>query len=901
MVCDHIEIAEKGRTCEVCSIQLDARQLCPSCSRTIDELYQLQDSPGYGNSLVHVLTSLQKWAQDISAWDLIQGIVLLSKPINQRYERPEQQRIAPFIVLEGPDFSGKTFHAEAISLWLTKQEFAVQTLTFPNNQTPLGRFLKRALKEHIPLSMWTHHVLFSLHRCEFASWTTDTLNRNYAFIVERYAWSGTAYSWASDPEVSPFKYMLLDAGLPKPDLVICLQTPFSDVLSRGGVAPSMFIDVEFQRQLRTCYADPRIWKGINVVMHETQLNRWASRKTLIRRIQGEPLLRSNPKPWSYLWEQEDVCCTCNVDLSFIQPMFRCFGCNNFVHYGCLMENSVSQKIPICQACASGSGEPPVEPEDQANEDAEVQMEGFEQGPPADLAAELPDPYLNPLEEIVLETGSLPCSVHGYDHLSRDSTCEFCKKALGPLYRHLSKKYGKSLGDQTPTLSFDFSGPHPVAVTGARFMLLFVWRLDTVRLFWAFAVPGKTKECVRSCLNDVVAELNSYTGGSKPPVLRIHSDQAREFLSQVVMEWLMQHNIKQTFTSTGDPSSNGVAERWIDLVKVKATVLLASRYLPTTFWCYAVPWVAYTYNQKTLGQTPKKSIPEFGQLILVRTKRDNKFQERAELGIMMGFYPQIPHGVVAVTVQRNKTISEIYTAHVAPTQMEKAERWFLKWDDKNPDRLVYVSTKGEVTWDIPIDSLPTVEEKQHWDRHPKFVSLQRARDGWAWYTSNIGRLLPNYRDIEVEGEERLPYLGNSEFYAWQQIPESGSYPPAQQDETEMPFLPSQLRFEQSEVQLPSAPTGSTGGASRRIQGDIRLPPLPPPSDPFPVQEEDPRTQERRVEEDSPSLETRVDFPSRGGGYFLLRRRCLIQSRQLPIIFGIYLRGFIVNLKKCLHSN
>ena len=159
-------------------------------------------------------------------------------------------------VLEGPDFSGKTFHAEAVSLWLTKQGFAVQALTFPNNQPPLGRFLKRALKEHIPLSMWTHHVLFSLHRWEFASWITD---------IERYAWSGTAFSWASDPEASPFKYMLLDAGLPQPDLVICLHTPFSDVLSRGGIAPSMFIDVEFQRQLRVCYADPRIWKDINVV------------------------------------------------------------------------------------------------------------------------------------------------------------------------------------------------------------------------------------------------------------------------------------------------------------------------------------------------------------------------------------------------------------------------------------------------------------------------------------------------------------------------------------------------------------------------------------------------------------------------------------------------------------
>ena len=49
-------------------------------------------------------------------------------------------------------------------------------------------------------------------------------------------------------------------------------------------------------------------------------------------------------------------------------------------------------------------------------------------------------------------------------------------------------------------------------------------------------------------------------------------------------------------------------------------------------------------------------------------------------------------------------------------------------------------------------------------------------------------------------------------------------------TRIPFVPSQLRFEQAEPQLPSAPTGVAGGASRRIQGEIRLPPLPPPPPP-----------------------------------------------------------------------
>ena len=233
-------------------------------------------------------------------------------------------------------------------------------------------------------------------------------------------------------------------------------------------------------------------------------------------------------------------------------------------------------------------------------------------------------------------------------------------------------------------------------------------------------------------------------------------------------------------------------------------------------------------------------------------------------------------------------------------MEKTERWFLKRDVKNPDRLVYVSTKGEVSWDVPVDALPTVEEKQHWDRHPKFVSLQRARDGWAWYTSNIGRLLPNYRDIDVEGEEeQLPYLGNSDFYAWQQISEKEAQLLDQEDETETPFLPSQLRIEQSDSQLPSAPTGSTGGASRRIQGEIRLPPFPPPSDPFLAPETEQRIDERHVEDESPSMETQgTIFPSQGGGYFLPHRRYL---KQPLMIFAIYLKILIVKQMSYPHSN
>ena len=114
-------------------------------------------------------------------------------------------------------------------------------------------------------------------------------------------------------------------------------------------------------------------------------------------------------------------------------------------------------------------------------------------------------------------------------------------------------------------------------------------------------------------------------------------------------------------------------------------------------------------------------------------------------------------------------------------------------------------------------------------------------------------------------ERLPYLGNSDFYAWQQTPATDPQVEDQEDEAEVPFLPSQLRFEQSDPYLPNAPTGSTGGASRRIQGQIRLPPLSSPSDPFLAPQAGQPDEEGPGEDLIPSMEIQgTNLPSQGGG-------------------------------------
>ena len=65
------------------------------------------------------------------------------------------------------------------------------------------------------------------------------------------------------------------------------------------------------------------------------------------------------------------------------------------------------------------------------------------------------PLVSRLTEGYLEnTGIDACPLHQMDHEVRDSECDYCKRALGPLYHHKIKG-----SRHLPVFTFDFSGPH----------------------------------------------------------------------------------------------------------------------------------------------------------------------------------------------------------------------------------------------------------------------------------------------------------------------------------------------------------------------------------------------------------------------------------------------------------
>ena len=142
-----------------------------------------------------------------------------------------------------------------------------------------------------------------------------------------------------------------------------------------------------------------------------------------------------------------------------------------------------------------------------------------------------------------------CPSH-LDHagIVRDPQCDHCKRTLGHLYHHKVND-----NHHLPVFAFDFSGPHPHRVNAAQYLLVCVWSLGDMRLVWAYGIESRQSTAILPCIQASFADLRSLTGGSRPLVLRLHSDTAREFLAPVIRTYLSQQGAQQTVNSNLQPT------------------------------------------------------------------------------------------------------------------------------------------------------------------------------------------------------------------------------------------------------------------------------------------------------------------------------------------------------------
>jgi dTMP kinase len=136
------------------------------------------------------------------------------------------------IGIEGIDAVGKRTQTSILSSWLRSRGHTTLTVSFPDYETTLGREIKRFLLGTRNYSPEVRHMLFAANRWEKKDELESVLSRTGIVIVNRYSESNFAYGVANGLKLGWL--VNLEAGLPKPDVVIVLDAPPAALHSRRG-------------------------------------------------------------------------------------------------------------------------------------------------------------------------------------------------------------------------------------------------------------------------------------------------------------------------------------------------------------------------------------------------------------------------------------------------------------------------------------------------------------------------------------------------------------------------------------------------------------------------------------------------------------------------------------------
>ncbi|KAA8530128.1 hypothetical protein F0562_004837 [Nyssa sinensis] len=155
------------------------------------------------------------------------------------------------IVLEGLDRSGKTSQSSKLLSYLEGQGYSVESWRFPDRNTGVGQMISSYLANKSQLDDHAIHLLFSANRWEKRSLMETKLRSGTTLIVDRYSYSGVAFSSAKGLNIEWCKAP--EMGLLAPDLVLYLDIPPEKAAERGGYGGERYEQLEFQKKVAQSY------------------------------------------------------------------------------------------------------------------------------------------------------------------------------------------------------------------------------------------------------------------------------------------------------------------------------------------------------------------------------------------------------------------------------------------------------------------------------------------------------------------------------------------------------------------------------------------------------------------------------------------------------------------------
>ncbi|KAI8389479.1 thymidylate kinase-like protein [Blakeslea trispora] len=153
-----------------------------------------------------------------------------------------------FIVVEGCDRSGKTTQCDILVNKLNRQGIDTELVKFPDRTTQTGKMIDSYLQQKSDLDDHAIHLLFSSNRWEAMKDLKDKLNQGKTLVVDRYAFSGVAFSSAKGLDLDWCKHP--DVGLLRPDLVLFLDLNIDEAEKRGGFGEERYEKRDLQIKVR---------------------------------------------------------------------------------------------------------------------------------------------------------------------------------------------------------------------------------------------------------------------------------------------------------------------------------------------------------------------------------------------------------------------------------------------------------------------------------------------------------------------------------------------------------------------------------------------------------------------------------------------------------------------------
>lgn len=169
------------------------------------------------------------------------------------------------ILIEGLDRAGKSSQCVELANRLGQGDPSkAVVIRFPDRTTPIGTIINQYLTNTDSASaatLETMHLLFSANRWEVMSRIKGLLQDGVDVVLDRYVYSGIAYSYTASRSASttankPLDLAWLaapDVGLPQPDLTVFLKVSEQVAQARGGFGAERYEKLEFQRVVAKCF------------------------------------------------------------------------------------------------------------------------------------------------------------------------------------------------------------------------------------------------------------------------------------------------------------------------------------------------------------------------------------------------------------------------------------------------------------------------------------------------------------------------------------------------------------------------------------------------------------------------------------------------------------------------